>query len=63
MPLVDFTYNLGAGKLASSTLLIKLNAGDYAGAAREFDKWVMAGGKPLPGLVKRRAAERQMFEA
>jgi len=60
---LDFTYNLGAGKLASSTLLIKLNAGDYAGAAREFDKWVMAGGKPLPGLVKRRAAERQMFEA
>lgn len=60
--LVSFTYNLGAGNLASSTLLRKLNAGDYAGAAGEFGKWVKAGGKTLPGLVRRRAAERALFE-
>ncbi len=60
--LVSFTYNLGEGNLRSSTLLKKLNAGDYAGAAAQFERWVTAAGKPLPGLVKRRAAERAMFE-
>lgn len=60
--LVSFTYNLGPGNLRSSTLLRKLNAGDYAGAAGEFGKWVKAGGKTLNGLVRRRAAERALFE-
>ena len=60
--LVSFTYNLGEGNLRSSTLLKKLNAGDYAGAAAQFERWVTAAGEPLPGLVKRRAAERAMFE-
>ena len=60
--LVSFTYNLGAGNLASSTLLRKLNAGDYTGAAGEFPKWVKAGGKTLNGLVRRRAAEQALFE-
>jgi lysozyme len=59
--LTSFTFNLGIGNLKSSTLLKKLNAGDRAGAADEFGKWVNAGGKPLPGLVKRRAAERALF--
>lgn len=59
--LVSFIFNLGAGNFVKSTLLKKLNAGDYAGAADEFGKWVNAGGKPLPGLVKRRAAEKEMF--
>jgi lysozyme len=59
--LVDFAYNAGAGNLRSSTLLKKLNAGDYAGAADEFGKWVKGGGKTLPGLVKRREAERKLF--
>lgn len=59
--LVSFTYNLGAGALRSSTLLRKLNAGDYPGAANEFPKWVKAGGKIQKGLVTRRAAEREMF--
>lgn len=59
--LVDFTFNLGAGNLASSTLLKKLNAGDIEGAAAEFPKWVHAGGKVLAGLVKRRDAERALF--
>uniref|UniRef100_UPI000225FC22 lysozyme n=1 Tax=Paracoccus sp. TRP TaxID=412597 RepID=UPI000225FC22 len=60
--LVSFTYNLGAGNLTSSTLLRKLNAGDYAGAAAEFPTWNKAGGKVLNGLVRRRAAERALFE-
>jgi len=60
--LVSFTYNLGAGNLGNSTLLRLLNAGDYAGAAAQFDRWNKAGGKVLAGLVRRRAAERALFE-
>lgn len=59
--LVSFTYNLGAGNLLSSTLLKKINAGDKAGAANQFDVWNKAGGKVLEGLVKRRAAEKALF--
>ena len=59
--LVSFTFNVGAGALAGSTLLKKLNAGDYAGAAGEFGKWTKAGGKELAGLVRRREAEADMF--
>ena len=59
--LVSFVFNLGSGNFVKSTLIKKLNAGDYAGAADEFGKWVNAGGKRLPGLVKRRAAEREVF--
>ncbi len=59
--LVSFTFNLGIGNLRSSTLLKKLNAGDYAGAAAEFPRWNKANGQVLPGLVKRRAAEQQLF--
>lgn len=59
--LVSFTFNLGPGHLRSSTLLRKLNAGDYQGAADQFPAWNKSGGKVLPGLVKRRAAERALF--
>jgi lysozyme len=59
--LVSFTFNLGAGKLGSSTLLTKLNLGDHIGAAEEFYQWVHAGQEVLPGLVKRRRAEKAMF--
>ena len=59
--LVSFTYNLGAGNLGSSTLLRKLNAGDYDGAANEFPRWNKAGGKVLKGLSRRRAAEMDLF--
>jgi lysozyme len=59
--LVSFTYNLGAGNLLSSTLLKKLNAGDKAGAANQFEVWNKAGGKVLQGLVTRRAAEKALF--
>lgn len=59
--LVSFTYNVGEGNFTKSTLLRKLNTDDAAGAAEQFSRWVNAGGKVLPGLVKRRAAERAMF--
>ena len=59
--LVSFFFNLGLGALGDSTLLRKLNAGDYQGAADEFPRWVKAGGQTLPGLVKRRDAERALF--
>lgn len=59
--LIDFAYNAGAQNLRTSTLLKKLNAGDYAGAAGQFERWVYAGPTMLAGLVKRRAAERSLF--
>jgi GH24 family phage-related lysozyme (muramidase) len=60
--LVDFAYNAGAQNLRTSTLLKKINASDFKGAANEFGKWVFGGGKKLNGLVKRRDAERLLFE-
>lgn len=64
--LVSLIFNIGQGHYAQSTLRHKLHARDFAGAAAEFDRWVMGtvDGKksPLPGLVKRRAAERALFE-
>ncbi|THD56998.1 lysozyme [Enterobacteriaceae bacterium ML5] len=59
--LVSFVFNLGIGNFAASTLLRKLNAGDYTGAAGEFPRWVHAGGNYLPGLARRREAERSLF--
>ena len=70
--LVSFVMNVGPGGKTKdgfvwlksgrhSTMLRKLNAGDYLGAADEFPKWKHGGGKPLPGLVKRRARERALF--
>lgn len=59
--LVSFSFNLGEGALARSTLLRKLNAGDFTGAADEFPRWVHGQGKVLPGLVTRRAEERALF--
>ncbi|MCA0050650.1 glycoside hydrolase family protein [Mesorhizobium sp. B283B1A] len=63
--LVSFVFNLGAGRLSSSTLRKKINARDYDGAAEEFPRWVYGtvNGKKtkLPGLVRRRAAEKELF--
>ncbi len=65
--LCSLVFNIGQGNYATSTLRKKLHDGDYAGAAAEFDRWVMGtvDGKKrkLPGLVSRRAAERALFEA
>lgn len=59
--LVDFAYNCGAQNLRNSTLLRLLNQGNRAEALLEFAKWVRAGGKVLPGLVRRRKAETELF--
>lgn len=57
MAITDFTFNLGAARLRSSTLRRKLLAEDWEGARHELKKWKYGGGKVLPGLVKRRSAE------
>lgn len=57
----DFVFNCGAGNLEISTLRRRINRGDFAGAADEFLKWVYAQGVKLPGLVRRRKAERDLF--
>lgn len=59
--LSSFTYNLGPSNFLRSTLLKKLNNGDYEGAAKEFARWNRAGGQVLSGLTRRRAAEAQLF--
>ena len=59
--LVSFTYNVGEGNLARSTLLRFLNSGDYMGAANQPPRWRKSKGQVLKGLVRRRAAEREMF--
>ena len=59
--LVSFAYNCGSGALSKSGLLKKVNAGDFDGAAREFGKWTRGGGRVLPGLVRRRAKEMELF--
>ncbi|HDP3465442.1 TPA: lysozyme [Pseudomonas aeruginosa] len=55
--IVDFTFNLGAGRLQTSTLRRRINQRDWAAAATELLRWVYGGGKVLPGLTARRAAE------
>ncbi|MFN7817807.1 MAG: lysozyme [Burkholderiales bacterium] len=59
----SFVFNLGATRYRSSTLRRRINAQDWDAAAAEFDKWVFAGGRKLAGLVRRRAAERKVFES
>ena len=59
--LVSLVFNIGQGNFSHSTLLKKLNAHDYLGASTEFVKWNKAGGKPVLGLTRRRAAERDLF--
>ena len=60
--MTSLAFNIGIGAFSSSTLLRKFNDGDDAGAAAEFDRWIRAAGKKMPGLVRRRAAERALFE-
>ena len=60
--LVSFAYNCGEGNLGKSTLLKKVNASDFAGAAKEFAKWNKGGGKVLSGLTRRRASEALLFQ-
>ena len=59
--LSSFAFNVGTGNLQRSTLRMKLNRGKYEDAADELPKWRRGGGRILPGLVRRRAAERELF--
>lgn len=59
--LISFVFNLGCGAFQASTLRQKLNRGEYIWAADEFLRWIYAGGIRLRGLVRRRAAEREVF--
>ena len=61
--LVSFSFNVGLGNLQNSTLRMKLNRGDYEGAAEQFLVWTKAGGRVLKGLVIRRTHEKEMFES
>lgn len=57
----DLTYNIGCGRWMGSTARIRLNAGDYHGAASAFEMWDRAGGHVMSGLLRRRVAEEKVF--
>jgi lysozyme len=59
--LVSFAFNAGLGNLQRSTIRMKANRGDWEGAAEAFMAWTKGGGKVLPGLVRRREAEKTLF--
>ena len=59
--LVSFAYNVGLGNFRSSSVLRAVNAGDVTAVPRRLQLWIRAGGKVLPGLVRRRAAEAELF--
>ncbi len=61
--LVCFTYNLGVGAFGGSTLLKLLNNGEYEKVPAQFLRWSKAKGKVLPGLVRRRRAEAELFRS
>lgn len=56
-----FIYNLGVDQFENSTLLRKLNAKDFQGAADQFSRWIYDNGQVVQGLIRRRAAERSLF--
>jgi lysozyme len=59
--MVSLAFNIGGPNFAQSTLVKNFNTGDVQGAADQFPRWKFSDGKVMPGLVKRRAAEREMF--
>ena len=60
--LVSFTFNVGAGAFGASTMLKLINAKNMPAAAQQFGRWINGPSGPMPGLVRRRGAERAMFE-
>lgn len=60
--IVDFTFNLGPGRLQASTLRRRVNLRDWGGVTIELKRWVYGGGKVLPGLVVRRAVEAHLIK-
>ena len=61
--LVDFCFNAGRGNFRKSSLMRYVNQGDFMGATVQFGLWVHAGGNVIPGLVRRRRAEAEMFHS
>ena len=59
--MTDFAYNLGVGRYRGSTLRRKINQQDWDGAKEQLMRWVLAGGRKMPGLVRRRQAEIRLF--
>lgn len=59
--LTSFAFNLGAGALQSSTLLKRVNGDEWEDVPVQFNRWVFAGGRKLPGLIRRRAAEAALW--
>jgi len=59
--IVDFTFNLGAGRLQTSTLRRRVNQRDWSSAAQELRRWIYGGGKVLSGLVTRRLTEAALL--
>ena len=59
--ITDFAYNLGVGRYRASTLKRRVDSNDLLGVETELRKWVRGGGRVLPGLVKRRQAEIDLF--
>jgi GH24 family phage-related lysozyme (muramidase) len=59
--LCDFVYNVGGGNFKKSTLLKVINAGQHERVPGQFQRWITAGGKPWPGLIKRRDREIALF--
>lgn len=59
--MISLAYNIGLGAFSGSTLLRKLNAGDYNGAKEQFARWNRAGGRVMAGLTRRRSAEAAKF--
>jgi lysozyme len=60
--IVDFAYNLGTGRLQTSTLKRKINSGSWEEAKEQLLLWTKGGGRVLPGLVKRRTAECRLLD-
>lgn len=60
--IADFAYNLGTARYKASTLRRKIDAEDWDGAEEQINRWVFGGGKRLPGLVLRRAAEAALLQ-
>lgn len=59
--IVDFTFNLGAGRLQTSTLRRRINQRDWAAAGTELGRWIYSGGRVLPGLLARRSGEATLL--
>lgn len=61
--MVPIAFNIGGRAFANSMLVKKFNDGDAQGAAEEFPRWIYSGDRALSGLIKRRAAEHEMFQS